>query len=150
MIDGRPAVLLPHARRQPALPAETCIYERVADGCDGAQRSDAGAAQEIEWERARNERPVQDVNGVGAARDIGAALCLVALEHGIAARIIAARVGRADDLCEVGDVAQAKIQALGADRRENVRGLADERDAPREDRPRRSRPTAGKRVRVVL
>ena len=53
-----------------------------------------------------------------------------------AADIASVAVGGDHELADGGGVAQPEIEALRADRRDHVRGFADQRDAPRAEAPR--------------
>ena len=61
--------------------------------------------------------------------DIGAAAPIVSGEHVGAADVAAVALRLDREFADGGGVAQAEIEALRADRRNDMRGFADQRDA---------------------
>ena len=76
--------------------------------------------------------------------DVGAAHAVVAREQGGRPDVVALAVRRDRQLGDRRGVAQAEIESLRADRRDHVRGLADQRDAVRAEACVPSRCSSGK------
>ena len=75
----------------------------------------------------REQRPVEAVNGAGPEHDVGAPRALIGAQGLRSADVAPLRArfdGAGDDRL---DVAQAKIEPLRADRRQDMRRIADER-----------------------
>ena len=132
---------------------------RISRGCDAARRdalAHHGAAQradpvdQVEAEAARalhrqeigQQRAVEQVDRERAARHVGAPQRVVAREQIVGADVAAVAARRHHELADGGGVAQAEIEALRADRRNEMRGLADQRDAVDARSGARSRPRA--------
>ena len=79
-------------------------------------------AQALHRQEIAEQRAVSDVDHKGAACDIGAARPIVASKCLRRARIFARRNRLADQLGDIGGIAQAQVQALRADRRNDMRG----------------------------
>ena len=79
-----------------------------------------------------------------AAADVRPPPPLVFRRHGSRADVAAAAEGLARDLGDGDGVPQAEIEALGADRRKHMGGLADQGDAAARPRLGGRRPSSGK------
>ena len=75
------------------------------------------------------QRAIEQIDGPGAAADIGTPQSVVGDEHIDAADVAAATPSRDCELADGGGVAQAEIETLRADRRNDMGGFADQRDA---------------------
>src|ERR1700722_5990495 len=95
----------------------------------------ARRAQTLRGEEIAEQRAVGEIDGKRTAEDIGAARHVVALQQLRRAGVLARRDGAADDASEIGGVAQAHVEALRTDRRDYMRGLADQRDAAFREMP---------------
>ena len=89
----------------------------------------AGRAQRLHRQEIAEQGTVGDIDGEGAAQDVGAPRRIVAFQHLRRAGIFARRDRLPHDLGDIGGIAQSHVQALRADRRHHMRGLADQRDA---------------------
>src|SRR5262249_9413547 len=72
---------------------------------------------------------VQEIDGKRAARDVGAALALIAIEQVSTADVAVMLVCFDNKLGDAGRVTQPKIKPLSADRRHHMGCFADQRDA---------------------
>ncbi len=86
--------------------------------------------------KSLEQRAVEQIDGERAAADIGAAHFVVARQHVRAADVVAAAMGSDRKFADGGGIAQAEIEALRADRRDDMRGFADQRDALAGEMPR--------------
>ena len=91
----------------------------------------AGRAQRLHRQEIAQQRAVGHIDGEGAAGDVGAPRRIIALQHRRRAGSSPDGHRLAHDVGDVGGVAQPHVEALGADRRQHVRGFADQRDAMR-------------------
>ena len=100
-----------------------------------AQRADAveqikpQAAHALHRQEIRQQRAIEQVDGERAAADVGAAHLVVSREHIVAADVAAIALRRDGEFADGGGIAQAEIEPLRADRRDDMGGFAHQRDA---------------------
>ena len=88
----------------------------------------ANAAHGIEGQKSREQRSVEKVDGERPRGDISRARRDIGGENIVPAEVAPVGLGRTRDFGDPGRVAEAKIEALRADRRQHVAGFADEYD----------------------
>src|SRR6185312_7207009 len=88
-------------------------------------------------QKVGEQAAIEQIDGDGAAADIGAAYLFVPREHQLAAIVLTGAMRLAGELGNGRGVAQAQVQALRADRRHDMRRLADQNDAVARKRTRR-------------
>src|SRR6202043_1057242 len=89
------------------------------------------AGEAYRRDRVRKE-PVEPVGHRRQQDRVGAAPSLVALQYPIVADVEAAAALVDDQLSKRGDVADRDVEPLAGDRMDDMRGFADEREAPRD------------------
>ena len=90
-------------------------------------------ARRLQRGKRCEQRTAQEIHSVSAAHHVEAATLPVGFEHVLAARIAPRAQGRRDTIGKRRSVAKAEIESLGADRRQDMRCLADQRDALRRE-----------------
>ena len=95
------------------------------------QQLQANAAQDLRREKVRQQRAVEEVDQSRAARHVNGAGLRVGAERFGAADIARRRPRLDHAIAEGGNVAQAEVEALGPDRRQDVGGLPNERNPVR-------------------
>ena len=102
------------------------------------------AARALHRQKIGEQTAVEQVDGERAAADVGAAHFVVGGKHIDAADVAAGALRGDREFADGGGIAQAEIEPLRADRRNDVRGFADQRDAVGGEAAARSRRTAEK------
>ena len=118
-----------HQQRQCPGRGNAFAHDGTAHRPDAVEGIEAKAPQSLNGQKIGQQRPVEEVNRNGAARNVGPPTPRVFGRHVGRADIAPAAPGSAGDLAEGDGVAQAEIETLGADRREYMGGLADQGDA---------------------
>ncbi len=108
--------------------------EALADG-EAANRADVlqdvqpEAAQRLHRRRARQQAAVEQIDGPYARGDVGASHAAIGFQHRWRADVAACGQRVGDAIGDAGGIAQAEVQTLRADGRDDVHRLADEGDA---------------------
>jgi predicted permease len=109
-----------------SLPTATNVFVIGQQSGVWVERAEPGHAGELGRQQAAQQRAVEQVDRAGAGDDVDAPPPVVVGKCCLAARIVAMGAGNASQFL---DVADAEIEALRADRRNDVSGLAEQRDA---------------------
>ena len=117
------------SRGAPTEGMDTLAHRHPAQGADPAERHEPEAAQEVRRQEVGQEGAVEAVDGRGPEAHVEVAAALIAPERRRASYVLAGSVGVHDGVAERRGVAKAEVQALRPDRREDMRGFADEREA---------------------
>src|SRR5262249_37223857 len=104
-------------------------------GPDPVEQVKAEATQTLDGQEIGQQRAVEEIDNKGPTADVGPAHRLVTHQHIGAADVTTLALGRDCKLGDGGGVAQAQIEALRTDGRDDVGGLTDEcnplvREAP--------------------
>ncbi len=118
-------------------------HQRAAQGADAVDEIEPQTARALNGEEIGEQRAIDQIDGERAGADIGAAHFVVAREHIDAADIVTGAMRRDGELADGGGIAQPEIEPLRADRRDDMGGFADQRDALGGEIASQSRPTMG-------
>src|ERR1700722_6283036 len=121
--------LAAHEARLSKARRDAFTHHRAPQRPDAIKHVEAEPAHALRRQKVAEQRAVEEVDRGGTAPDIGAPPPVVFVDEPGAADIGAVAARRDRKLADGRGVAQAEIEALGADRRDDVTGLADERDA---------------------
>jgi hypothetical protein len=83
------------------------------------------AARRLQRKKLAEQRPVQEINPERARQDIEAPRTPVRREHVVSAGVAVSPERHGDTIGERSGIAEAEIESLRTDWRQNVRGLAD-------------------------
>jgi hypothetical protein len=83
------------------------------------------AARRLQWKKLAEQRPVQEIDPERARQDIEAPRPPVRREHIVSAGVAVSPERHGDTIGERSGIAEAEIEPLRTDWRQNVRGLAD-------------------------
>jgi len=123
-----PRRLALHEPREQEMRQHPLANHRPAQRSERRHRQKSRAAHQIDRQVRNDQRAVQYVDAERAEAYVGAPVAVVARQR----RRQFARIGQIDAreaILQIRDVAQAKVQALRADRRKNMAGFTHESDA---------------------
>src|SRR5581483_5910838 len=119
-----------HEARHGSRSAEPALHQQPPQRADVGKQMQPEAAQGLRRQEIGEQRAVEKVDRDGAREHVRSTRRMVVAQHFLAADVAAVRMRGGSAVGERRRVAQAEIEALGADRRDHVRGLADQRYAP--------------------
>ena len=95
-------------------------------GAKPPMSAEPGAAGKLRRKHVRQQRHVEQVHSTCARENVRPAFAVICRE-----RLFRARIGSVfrNDCNQIANIPDAKVQALRADRREDMGGFADQRDA---------------------
>src|SRR5215831_4041713 len=106
----------------------TLLHDRPTQWADALDQKKRGSAHPLKRQKIRKQAAVEEVDRQHAARRIGAPHAIVALAQ--RPEVVSLPMGCDDQFADGRSVAQAEIETLRADRRNDVGRFADERNSP--------------------
>src|SRR5579862_8890668 len=105
-------------------------HHGTAQRTDVLEEKEAEPPRPLQRQEVREKAAVQEIDRERAAADVDASRGVISIGHLGRPDIAAGAMGGDDDLGNRGGIAQAEIEPLRADRRQEMGGLPDERYAP--------------------
>src|SRR5262249_17243940 len=119
----------PHQARKLAWRGEPETHDEAPQRGQRLEPMRDEAARRLQRKKLAEQRPVQEIDPERASQDIESSRPPLRLEHTVSARVAISPERHGNAIGERSGVAEAEIEPLRADRRQNVRGLADKRRA---------------------